>query len=84
MFFPLSPDGEWNVVIEATDRNTSWWTQSKSNSFESPVFTIDTNEENEVKASEPSRWVLTSILSILVLSLLIASFLQFVLQEKDD
>ena len=84
MFFPLSPDGEWSVVIEAVDRNRSWWTQTESNSFKSPVFTIDINEGNKVKASEPSAWVLTSIFSILVLSLLIASFLQFILQKKDD
>ena len=83
-FFPLSPNGEWFVVISAIDRNTSWWTESKSNLFESGPFVIEIYEENEMKSSEPPPWVLTSILSILVLSFLIASFLQYLKREKID
>ena len=83
-FFPLSPNGEWFVVISAIDRNTSWWTESKSNLFESRPFVIEIYEENEMKSSEPPLWVLTSILSILVLSFLIASFLQYLKREKID
>ena len=83
-FFPLSPNGEWFVVISAIDRNTSWWTESKSNLFESGPFVIEIYEENEMKSSEPPPWVLTSILSILVLSFLIASFLQYLKRERID
>ena len=83
-FFPLSPNGEWFVVIRAIDRNTSWWTESKSNLFESGPFVIEIYEEKEMKSSEPSQWVMTSILSILVLSFLIASFLQYLKREKID
>ena len=83
-FFPLSPNGEWFVVIRAIDRNTSWWTESKSNLFESGPFVIEIYEENEMKSSEPPPWVLTSILSILVLSFLIASFLQYLKRERID
>ena len=83
-FFPLSPNGEWFVVISAIDRNTSWWTESKSNLFESGPFVIEIYEEKEMKSNEPPPWVLTSILSILVLSFLIASFLQYLKREKID
>lgn len=83
-FFPLSPNGEWFVVIRAIDRNTSWWTESKSNLFESGPFVIEIYEEKEMKSNEPPPWVLTSILSILVLSFLIASFLQYLKREKID
>ena len=83
-FFPLSPNGEWFVVISAIDRNTSWWTESKSNLFESGPFVIEIYEENEMKSSETPPWVLTSILSILVLSFLIASFLQYLKRERID
>ena len=83
-FFPLSPNGEWIVVISAIDRNTSWWTESESNLFESHPFVIEIYEENEMKSSEPPPWVLTSILSILVLSFLIASFLQYLKRERID
>ena len=83
-FFPLSPNGEWFVVISAIDRNTSWWTESKSNLFESGPFVIEIYEEKEMKSNEPPPWVLTSILSILVLSFLIASFLQYLKRERID
>ena len=83
-FFPLSPNGEWVVVIQAADRNTSWWTEAESNLIKSPTFTIEKYEINEVKAKEPSPWVLTSILSILVLSLLLSVFFQILSREKDD
>ena len=83
-FFPLSPNGEWFVVIRAIDRNTSWWTESKSNLFESGPFVIEIYEEKEMKSNEPPPWVLTSILSILVLSFLIASFLQYLKRERID
>ena len=83
-FFPLSPNGEWFVVISAIDRNTSWWTESKSNLFESRPFVIEIYEEKEMKSNEAPPWVLTSILSILVLSFLIASFLQYLKREKID
>ncbi|MDB3879468.1 hypothetical protein N9295_01285, partial [bacterium] len=81
-FFPLSPNGEWIVVIEATDRNTSWWTESQSNMFESPHFIIEVYEEKEVELREAPRWVLTSILALFVLSLLIATFLQYLQRER--
>ena len=81
-FFPLSPNGEWFVVIEGTDRNTSWWTESQSNILESPSFIIEVYEETEVRSSEAPEWVLTSILAILVLSFLIATFLQVLTQKK--
>ena len=83
-FFPLSPNGEWFVVINAVDRNTSWWTESESNLFESPPFNIEIYDVKEIKSSEPRSWVLTSILSILLLSFLIASFLHYLKQEKAD
>ena len=83
-FFPLSPNGEWFVVISAIDRNTSWWTESKSNLFESRPFVIEIYEEKEMKSNEAPPWVLTSILSILVLSFLIASFLQYLKRERID
>ncbi len=83
-FFPLSPNGEWFVVIEGTDRNTSWWTESQSNILESPSFIIEVYEETEVRSSEAPEWVLTSILAILVLSFLIATFLQVLTQKKVD
>ena len=83
-FFPLSPNGEWFVVIEGTDRNTSWWTESQSNILESPSFIIEVYDETEVESSEAPGWVLTSVLAILVLSFLIATFLQFLTQKKID
>jgi hypothetical protein len=83
-FFPLSPNGEWVVVIQAADRNTSWWTEAESNLIKSPTFTIEKYEINEVKVKEPSPWVLTSILSILVVSLLLSVFFQILSREKND
>jgi len=71
-------------VIQAADRNTSWWTEAESNLMKSPTFTIEKYEINEVKVKEPSPWVLTSILSILVLSLLLSVFFQILSREKDD
>ena len=83
-FFPLSPDGEWVVVIKATDRNTSWWTESQSNTFESPSFIIEVYDEIEVESRDPPRWVLTTISAILFLSLLIATFLEYLKRERVD
>ena len=81
-FFPLSPNGEWLVVIEATDRNTSWWTEAKSTMFESSPFFIEVYEEKEVESREVPTWVLPSILTVFVLSLLIATFLQYLQRER--
>jgi hypothetical protein len=83
-FFPLSPDGEWVVVVKATDRNTSWWTESQSNTFESPSFIIEVYDEIEVESRDPPRWVLTTISAILLLSLLIATFLEYLKRERVD
>ena len=83
-FFPLSPDGEWVVVVKATDRNTSWWTESQSNTFESPSFIIEVYDEIEMESRDPPRWVLTTISVILFLSLLIATLLQYLNREKAD
>jgi hypothetical protein len=83
-FFPLSPDGEWVVVIKAADRNTSWWTESQSNTFESPSFIIEVYDEIEMESGDPPRWVLTTISVILFLSLLIATLLQYLNREKAD
>jgi hypothetical protein len=83
-FFPLSPDGEWVVVVKATDRNTSWWTESQSNTFESPSFIIEVYDEIEMESGDPPRWVLTTISVILFLSLLIATLLQYLNREKAD
>jgi hypothetical protein len=83
-FFPLSPDGEWVVVIKAADRNTSWWTESQSNTFESPSFIIEVYDEIEVESRDPPRWVLTTISAILLLSLLIATFLEYLKRERVD
>lgn len=83
-FFPLSPNGEWVVVIQAFDRNTSWWTEAESNLIKSPAFTIEKYEISQIDAKEPSGWFLTSILSILVLSLLLSVFFQILTREKVD
>ena len=83
-FFPLSPDGEWVVVIKAADRNASWWTESQSNTFESPSFIIEVYDEIEGESRDPPRWVLTTISAILLLSLLIATFLEYLKRERVD
>ena len=72
------------VVIQASDRNTSWWAEPESNLMKSPSFTIEKYEVNEIEAKELSPWVLTSILSILVLSLLLSVFFQILTREKGD
>jgi hypothetical protein len=83
-FFPLSPDGEWVVVISAVDRNTSWWAETESNLYESPSFVIEVYTENDVKTSESPDWVLTSIVLIIALALLLSTILQFVNRERHD
>lgn len=81
-FFPLSPDGEWFVVIKAVDRNTSWWTETESNLYQSPSFVVEVNAENEIKASKSPDWVLASIILILALALLLSTIMQYLNREK--
>jgi hypothetical protein len=83
-FFPLSPDGEWVVVISAVDRNTSWWAETESNLYESPSFVIEVYTENDVKTNESPGWILTSIVLIIALALLLSTILQFVNRERHD
>ena len=50
--------------------------------FESSPFFIEVYEEKEVESREVPTWVLPSILTVFVLSLLIATFLQYLQRER--
>lgn len=76
-FFPLSADGNWTVVVNAQDMNSSWWTSPASTGFESEVFEITIPvPASEVQVGRIGSWLFITVIVSIASALLLGILLQ--------
>ena len=81
-FFPLSAAGNWTVVIDATDLNSSSWTAPASTSYMSEQITIHVSQPIQEEKNRANSWPNAALWSSLVAAIVISLIAQFVLRKS--
>ena len=81
-FFPLSAAGNWTVVFDATDLNSSSWTAPASTSYMSEQITIHVSQPIQEEKNRASSWPNAALWSSLVAAIVISLIAQFVLRKS--
>ena len=84
-FFPLSPGGNWTVVMVAQDMNSSWWTSPALTEYESEAFEIFVAAPApESSVSSVSSWFSVAVIASVVSAILIGTILQRWISDEID
>ena len=84
-FFPLSPGGNWTVVVVAQDMNSSWWTSPALTEYESETFEIFVAAPApESSVSSVSSWFSVAVIASVVSAILIGTILQRWISDEID
>ena len=84
-FFPLSPGGNWTVVVIAQDMNSSWWTSPELTEYESETFEIFVPlPAAELSVSSVSSWFSIAVIASIVSAILLGTILQRWISEEID
>ena len=81
-FFPLSAAGNWTVVIDATDLNSSSWTAPASTSYTSEQITIHVSQPIQEGKNRANSWSNAALWSPIIAAIVISLIAQFVLRKS--
>ena len=82
-FFPLNAEGNWTVLILATDLNSSSWTTPASTSYRSDAFTIHPAEPVLATYRDSNSLPAIAILTSITVAVLLGFIAQYVAYRKE-